>query len=170
MHGLAQCFTVRERAFRYLRNRRRRSVWGEKQSLEFRHRGLRVDAAPVSGEERVPSLERPEPAGNRIVQFLVGRPCTHRLTRNNRRFRLWRCEGLMDGVILEAHRLMQVRLLGVKARREPQGQNDRIIENRFHGTRPAPPPPAPQSPKKSKLPRRGAARQFKSRATRNPFA
>jgi len=107
--------------------------------LDLLPRGLGMDAAPMSSEERAPSVERPDPFGNPIVEILVEKRCGRRVDWGNGR-RPCGYEGLVDddvdlikpfelGDIFEAQQPMNI-----KADRKPQRQNDCVFEKRFHGT------------------------------------
>jgi hypothetical protein len=54
-----------------------------------------MDAAPMSSEERAPSVERPDPSGNPIVEILVEKRCGRRVDGGNGR-RPCGYEGLVD--------------------------------------------------------------------------
>ena len=54
-------------AIRNFLSSRRGHLLGDKQSVDFRLRGLGMKTGPMSGEKRAPSLQRPDPLGDTIV-------------------------------------------------------------------------------------------------------
>ena len=81
------------------------SLLGE--NLGLRPGGLGMGTAPMGGEERAPSLERPDPFGNPIVKLLVDKRCSRRIDRDNVRCRLSGYEGSVedDGDLIEPFKL-----------------------------------------------------------------
>ncbi len=91
-HDLAHSFRVCRRAIRDLRSDLGGSLPGE--NLGLRPGGLGMGTASMGGEERTPSLERPDPLGNPIVKLLVDKRCSRRVDGDNVRCRLCGYQGL----------------------------------------------------------------------------
>jgi hypothetical protein len=100
----------------------------------------------MSGEERAPSFERPDPLGDPIVELLVDKRCGRWVDRGKGRFRLPGHERFIDDDVelikpfelvdaFEAQRPMEIR-----ADRKPERENNRVFEKLSHATASEPRP------------------------------
>ena len=136
-HDLVRSFRVRRSAIRGLRN----GLGGRfpAENLGLHPGGLGMGTAPMGGEKRAPSLERPDPLGNPIVKLLVDKRCSRRVDGDNVRCRLCGYQGLVedDGDLIKPFKLGDIsevqRSFDDKADRKPQRQNDRVFEKRVDG-------------------------------------